>query len=418
MSIKKPEIMAPAGNKAALNAALKAGCDAVYFGMTNFSMRAAASNFTNAGMKELVRMCHAKGVRAYVTINVVIYESEKQKLRKALQTAKDAGVDAVICWDYAVVMMAHEMGIEAMVSTQMSVSNSSAMIFLNQQFGIKRFVLARECTLKDLIRIRKELKDRGLDDVIEIEVFAHGAMCVAVSGRCFMSENAFGKSGNRGECRQPCRREYHVTDVDGKVSFDLGHNYVMSPKDLCTIPFIEKLLKAGVNSLKIEGRNRSPEYVYTTVKAYRDVVDFYYANKGRKGWREQFDAVKEAAFTEVSKVYNRGFSDGFYMGQPINEWVNGGGNQATIRKMHLGQVRNYYQKAGIAQVRVEGQQFKIGDTLQFEGPNTGMVQVIVEHMLDEDDTPVTVAQKGMLVTLKVPEKVRRTDRLYVLRERK
>lgn len=409
--------MAPAGNKASLNAALKAGCDAVYFGMKEFSMRAAASNFNAAGVRELVKLCHAKGVRAYLTLNVIIFESEKGKVRKTLQVAKAAGVDAVICWDYAVVQIARELDLEVMVSTQMSVSNASAMQFLHAQFGIKRFVLARECSLEDLKRIRRELKAMGIDDEIEIEVFAHGAMCVAVSGRCFLSESQFGKSGNRGECRQPCRREYHITDADGQINYALGHNYLMSPKDLCTIPFIDQLLAAGVNSLKIEGRNRSPEYVYTTVKAYRDVVDYYFANKGRKGWKEHFEAVKEAALTEVAKVYHRGFSTGFYMGKPVNEWVPGGGNQATIRKVQIGRVRNYYKKAQVAQVLVEGQQFRVGDTLQFEGENTGMVQVIVDAILNEDDKPVEVAGKGMLVTLKVPEVVRRTDRFYVLRER-
>ncbi|MCP4715353.1 MAG: U32 family peptidase [Deltaproteobacteria bacterium] len=412
----KPEILAPAGDKVSLQAALDAGCDAVYLGIRGMNMRAGAKNFTLASLPGICSRCHARGVRVYLALNTVVFERERKKIAQIIAGAGSAGIDAVICSDYAVIQAAHLQGVPVHISTQMSVANAQGVLFFYQHFQVRRFVLARECSLNDIVRIRRELTLRlGAQAAeIEIEVFVHGAMCVSVSGRCFMSLLQYGKSANRGECLQPCRREYRAAAVDEDVSFVLGNNYVMSPRDLCALPILERLIRAGVASFKIEGRNRSPEYVATATAAYRRAVDYYCANHKKNGFHKSFAALKEDLVQELARVYHRGFSTGFYLGKPMDAWSGTSGSVATTRKEYAGVVQKYFRKAGVAEVRVESNPFAVGDEIMFQGPTSGtfsqeVVSIEIEHRR------VSKASKGMVVAVKTTGRVRTNDRVYLVK---
>lgn len=410
----KPEIMSPAGDWISLRAAVGAGCDAVYFGIKGINMRAGAKNFSLSDLDRIVGYCHKKGVSAHLAVNSIVYEKELSKVCRIVAKAKEVGVDAIIAWDMAVINEARKRMIPVFMSTQMSVSNSESIIFYYKTLGIKRFVLARECSIDDIKKIQKNLKKNyGIED-IEIEVFVHGAMCVSISGRCFMSQNKFGRSANRGECLQPCRREYLVTDIEEKHKFNVGHDYILSPKDLCTIPFIEKLIEAGVASFKIEGRNRSPEYVKVVTEAYRRAIDYYSANKGKRGFAKDFEAVKKELVNDLKKVYNRGFSSGFYMGKPIEEWTDAYGSKATTRKEYAGVVKNYFRKSGVAEIKVESNEFEVGDEIMFQGPTTGVVSQKVDS-IEVHHKKVKKAVKGKPVAVKTNELVRVNDKVYVIK---
>jgi putative protease len=267
-------------------------------------------------------------------------------------------------------------------------------------------------------RIRRELQARLGDESagIEIEVFAHGAMCVAVSGRCFMSTLHYGASANRGECYQPCRREYEIRAIDEDVGFRLGPDYVMSPRDLCTLPFIEKLIRAGVDSLKIEGRNRSPEYVAAVVGAYRRAVDFYCEFRGRRRFGRQFEALKLEELARLERVYHRGFSKGFFMGRPVADWTDGGGSRSTVRKEYVGRVIKHFRRAGVSEIKVESTVFHKGDRLMIQGPTTGSVEQVAESM-EINHRQVASARKGEAIALKTVQVTRKNDQVYVLRDR-
>ena len=413
---KKPEIMSPAGNWISLRAALDAGCDAVYFGIKGINMRAGADNFSVAEMKRVTALCHKNNTKAYLAMNTVISEKDIPKIIKIIDKAKQAGVDAIICWDFSVITESLNKKIPVYLSTQMSVSNSSSILHFYNSFGIKRFVLARECSLKEIINIRKNLKAvlGKKAEEIEIEVFIHGAMCVSISGRCFLSQFQFNKSANIGECIQPCRREYLVTDIEEKHSFAVGSNYILSPKDLCTLSFIEKLIEAGIGSFKIEGRNRSPEYVGMVTSAYRKAVDFYFENRKKQGFKKDFEKLKKELLAEVEKVYNRGFSSGFFLGKPINEWTEKHGNIATTRKEYSGYVIKYYKKAGVAEVKIESNGFKKGDEIMFQGTTTGSFSQKAGSMEIEHD-PISCAEKGTILAVKTERPVRAKDKLYVIK---
>jgi len=415
---EKPEILAPAGSWAALRAALDAGADAVYFGARGLNMRARADNFTPAAFSKLARMCRAAGRKCYLALNTIIYQAEIPKVERVLARARDAGVDAVIAWDFAVIEAARRLGLRVHVSTQMSVANTESLLFLHRSLGVQRFVLARECTLADVRRIRNDLRARLGEraSAIEIEVFAHGAMCVALSGRCFMSQLQYGSSANRGACYQPCRREYEVTAVDKDIGFRIGAGYVMSPRDVCTLPFIEKLIEAGVDSLKIEGRNRSADYVATVAGCYRRAVDFYCANRGRRRFREEFSALKREETARLERVYHRGFSNGFFMGRPVADWTDVPGSRATVRREYVGRVVKHYRRAGVSEIMVESAVFRTGDTLVFEGPATGVFEQKAESM-EINHEKVEVSRKGQALALKVDRPARKNDHVYVLRAR-
>ena len=300
----KPELMAPAGDWTMLHAAINAGADAVYLGVDKLNMRAKAKNFTVDELPEIVKVSRERQVKTYLTINSIIFEEELNEVREIISKAKDARVDRIICWDLAVAQLCSEQNFPFCISTQGSVSNSvSASVY--KKLGAIRIVLARECSLDEIKKIRANTD-------LEIEAFIHGAMCIAVSGRCFMSHHLFDKSANRGECIQPCRREYEVYDNATDKSFLVGEDYVLSPKDLCTIEFIDQLIEAGIDSFKIEGRKRAPEYVAKTVSIYRRAIDLYFEGKLTKEKKKEF-------LTELETVYNRGFSTGFYFGKPSSE---------------------------------------------------------------------------------------------------
>ncbi len=409
-----PEIMAPAGDFINLSAALRAGADAVYFGLKGWNMRAAAKNFTPAELSKVVRECSKYGAKTYLTLNNIYYQFELPKLRDLIKRAKNAGVDAIISWDFAAIEAAREFEMPVYLSTQASVSNATAIASYKKNFGISRFVLARECTLEDIKKIRKALRKELPDcyDEIKLEVFAHGAMCVSLSGRCFLSGFACGKSANRGECRQMCRREYNISDTrDATLNFKIGSGYVLSPKDLCTLGFIEKIFEAGVDSLKIEGRNRNAAYVEATVSAYKRARDFYFANRRRKDFSENFANLKTELVENMGDVFNRGFSEGFYMGVPMGDWTSAG-NLAAKKKAIVGHVLNYYPKAKVAHVSVDDATLRVGDEIQIEGDSTGFVKVRITEMRDDSGKNVNSVSKGRNATFLCAEKLKRMDRIF------
>ncbi|PIZ50641.1 protease [Candidatus Woesearchaeota archaeon CG_4_10_14_0_2_um_filter_33_13] len=392
------ELLAPVGNKSMLVAAVKAGCNAIYFGVQGFNMRASANNFSLKETKEVVNYCHKYNVKAYCTVNVVVYESELKKLEKVLKSLKKAKIDAIICWDFAVVKRAKELGLEIHLSTQASVSNSQAALFWKEQ-GISRIVLARECSIEDAKEIKKK---SGL----EIEMFVHGARCISYSGRCFMSQELFNKSANRGECLQPCRREYKVIDEEGKEMI-MSNNFIMSAKDLCALPILDKL--KFVDSFKIEGRNRGAEYVFKVVSVYRKAIDAI--NK-----KESNEKLVKELLPQLEEVYNKGFSTGFFVDYPHHQRASLYGSKATTEKVQLGLVKNYYNKIRVAEFKVETHGFKQGDKLAFIGPTTGYEEIIVDE-IHTDDGVVKEAQKGEIISVKVNSKVRVNDKVYLIKKR-
>jgi len=398
--IRCPELLAPAGNITCLQAALDAGADSIYIGLDRFNMRwEAAQNFTLADLPEASRRCRARGVRLYLTLNCIVFESELAELAP-LVAAVQPHIDAAIVSDWAVIELCRQHDIPCHISTQMSVSNSAAARRL-KDLGAKRIVLARECTLAEVAAIR-----RAVD--VELEAFVHGAMCVAISGRCLLSHEAFGLSCNRGECRQPCRREYLIQELDGEnAAFVVGRNYVLSPRDLCSLPFLDELIAAGLDAFKIEGRSRNPEYVHTVVGAYRAALD---------AWQQgRLDAVLKADLTaRCRSVFNREFSTGLYFGRPaVGDFTPDEGNRATHRKAYVGRVIHYYAQAGMAQIDVLDEAVVTGDLLSIQGPTTGVVDVPAT-LLRRDETVLTEAARGWF-TVACPHVVRRGDQVYVLR---
>ncbi len=400
-SINKPELLAPAGNMPMLITAIKNGANAVYLGIDKLNMRAKAKNFELDKLKEIVEYSSANKVDVHLTLNSIVFEDELSQLDEIIVKAKSAGVKLVICWDMAVIDKCIEHEMPFCVSTQASISNShSAKLY--KKLGAKRIVLARECTLEKI----KEIKQ---NTDIEIETFVHGAMCVAVSGRCFMSHHIFNKSANLGECVQPCRREFEIRDTEGEATLLLGEDYVMSPKDLCTIEFIDELIEAGIDSFKIEGRKRSPEYVGKVVSVYRKAIDLHFENK-------LTPEIKYEMLKELEKVYNRGFSSGFYFGEPSgDDYAVKYGSQATTRKTYVGKVMNYYKKSNIAHIKLEAEDLQIGDKIYFIGETTGAIESeIKELMVDEEN--VSKVKKGREVTFPFDDILRKNDKLYKIIE--
>lgn len=396
-NLKKPELLAPASDWSTLNSAINAGCDAVYLGVESLNMRAKAKNFKLSELKELVSFCHSQNVDLHLTVNSIVYESELDLLDKILETAKSAGVDLIICWDTAVIQKCNEKNIPFCISTQASISNSAAANFY-KKLGAKRIVLARECSLEMI----EEIKQNG---DVEIEVFVHGAMCLAVSGRCLLSHYSFGASANRGECIQPCRREYEIKDPDGEAEFIIGEDYILSPKDLCTIDFIDKLIELQIDSFKIEGRKRSPDYISKVVSTYRRAIDFYFEDK-------LTGEIKSTLKNELTKVYNRGFSNGFYFGQPGKEdYTEKYGSAATTKKMYVGKVINYFKEPSVAHVKLEAGNLSVNDSIYIIGNNTGVVEMKMESML-KDESKVDVGQKGEEITFKCEKVIRPRDKVY------
>lgn len=391
--------MAPAGDWTMLRAAVSSGADAVYFGLDKLNMRAKAANFSVDELPEIVSFCNEHNIKTYLTLNTIVFEEELSDLEEIIIAAKQNGVDRIICSDLAVADLCFKHQIPFCISTQSSISNSLAAD-VYKRMGAVRIVLARECSLEEIKKIRAKTD-------LEIEAFIHGAMCIAVSGRCFISHHLFGKSANRGECIQPCRREYEVYDPAIGKSLVIGEDYIMSPKDLCTIEFIDKLIEAGIDSFKIEGRKRAPEYVAKAVYIYRQAIDLYFENK-------LTIEKKKELLTELEKVYNRGFSTGFYFGTPSSEEYAGvEGSKATTRKTYVGKVLNYYKEIEVAHLLIESGQIKLNDEILIMGETTGVLEITLEKMSVNDKNDVT-AKRGDEVTLKVSSLVRRNDKVYLI----
>ncbi|PKL72416.1 hypothetical protein CVV26_01990 [Candidatus Kuenenbacteria bacterium HGW-Kuenenbacteria-1] len=409
--IKKPELLAPIQDWTSLIAAIENGADAVYFGIKGFNMRAGAKNFTVKDFTKIVKIAHKKNVKTYLAINTIIFENEIKKIEKILIKTKQAKVDAIICWDFAVIQIAKKLKIEIHISTQASITNSKTAEFY-RKLGAKRIVLARECSLEQIKEIKKYTK-------VEIEIFIHGAMCISISGRCFISQFLYGKSANRGECSQPCRRKYIIKQIDGKEELELGEDYILSPKDLRTMNFFEKIMDVGVDCFKIEGRNRSPEYVATVTKAYRTIIDFIYLAKKRdKKFQEELINLKNSLSKKLDIVYHRDNSSGFFLGKPINELTSYCENQAIQKKVFVGKVLNYYKKIEVAEIIIQGnKKIKIGDIIIFQGPTTGSVEEKIIS-IEKDHQPILKAQKGEKIAIKINCIVRKNDQVYLMKRYK
>ncbi|MBW3015727.1 U32 family peptidase [Candidatus Woesearchaeota archaeon] len=401
---KAPEILAPAGNWEMLSAAIESGADAVYFGTKQLNMRATASNFELTELRNVVNKCHENNVKAYLTINTIIFDSELDKLKQILKQAKEADIDAIICWDIAAIKLAKELDLEIHLSTQASTANFEAIKFYNKQ-GVKRFILARELSLEQIKSIKQEIKNQNLD--IEIETFIHGAMCVAVSGRCFTSQFLFNRSANRGDCIQPCRRSYKITDIEEGFELELNNNYVMSAKDLCTLPFIDKLIEAGIDSFKIEGRVKGPEYVKTVVQAYKEAIELAKQNN-------LTEQKKDELIKKLKTVYNRKLSSGFYLGLPTaDDFTDIYGSNSKTKKTYIGFIKNFYKKINVAEIKIESEQLNKGDLLLITGPTTGAKQQLADS-IEINHKPIEKAEKGQSIAVKLEFPARPNDKVFVL----
>ncbi len=405
---ERAEIMAPAGSYEALQAAINAGAQSIYFGIEQLNMRArAADNFTTEDLKKIVAICQEKKVKTYLALNTIMYDHDVTLMQEICNTAKEVGVTAVICSDVAALLYARSIGLEVHLSTQTNVTNIEAVKFYAQFADV--IVLARELTLQQIASICTEIKKQNIlgpkGKQVEIEIFVHGALCVAISGKCYMSLATYNSSANRGACLQNCRRSYRVIDEETGDELVVDNKYIMSPKDLCTIGFIDKILDAGVRVLKIEGRGRAPEYVATVVRVYKEAVESYYDNTYTPEKIEQWTK-------ELETVFNRGFwHGGYYLGKQLGEWSGAPGSKATTEKVYLGKVRNYYQKTKVGEFYLEAGTLKVGEEIYVMGPTTGVVQTTVRSLL-RDDKIVPAATKGAIVTIPVAEKIRENDQLY------
>jgi len=400
----KPELVCPAGEWRSLVTAVDSGADSVYFGVKNINMRAKADNFDVSQLKKVMEHLHRHGKKGYLALNVIILNHQLDKVEAVLREARDAGVDAVVLWDMAVLSMARELGLTVHLSTQASVSNVAALEFY-ANLGVRRVVLARECTLEDISTISRTVAEKNIP--CQIETFIHGAMCVSVSGRCFLSAHAFGKSANQGLCKQPCRREFRIKDRKNESEFLLGSDYVLSPKDLCTIDFIDQLLEADIHAFKIEGRMRAVEYGKQVISAYREAIDAYYEGNLTTG-------LKAKLKKRLASVYNRGFSTGFYFGKP-RDWTSPD-YQKTYDKIFLGEVVKFYQKINVAEILVRNESLTRGDRLLIIGKTTPAAFACAEEMQREHKFVITV-KRGLSVGVKVPFKVRAGDQVFLWKEK-
>lgn len=403
----KIELMAPAGSFESLQAALDNGADSIYFGVEQLNMRARASiNFTMDDLKEISARCKAKNVRTYLTLNTIIYDHDLSVVKTLLQKAKEADITAVIAMDQAVIASARAIGMEVHISTQINVTNIETVKFY--AMFADTMVLSRELSLRQVKKITEQIvKDdvRGPSgNLLEIEIFGHGALCMAVSGKCYMSLHSSNSSANRGACKQNCRKKYTVIDQETGFEMELDNEYIMSPKDLCTIDFLDQIEDAGVKVLKIEGRGRAPEYVANVIKCYRDAIDSIEAGTYSK------DKVI-SWMLDLEKVYNRGFWSGYYLGQKLGEWSNGSGSHATQKKVYVGKGMHYFPKTNIAEFKIEAYEIGIGDTILITGPTTGAKEMEITQMFINDIVGEK-ALKGDSCTFKIDFRIRPSDKLY------
>ncbi len=396
MDKRELEIMAPAGNFECLMAAIEGGADSVYFGIGNLNMRShSANNFQPEDLSEIVRICRQHGVKTYLTLNIVLYQEDIEPAHRALDAAKAAGVDAVIASDMAAIMYCRQIGMEVHISTQLSISNSEALRFYSQFADV--VVLARELDLHQVKDIYDTIQRDGIKgpsgELVRIEMFAHGALCMAISGKCYLSLQTYGASANRGACYQLCRRGYEVTDLETGTKLNIDNKYIMSPKDLCTIEFMDKIIDAGVKVFKIEGRARSAEYVKRCAQCYRQAAD---AVCDGTYTPELVASLKE----ELSEVFNRGFWDGYYQGAKLGEWSSVYGSEATRKKVYCGKVTNWFDRIGVAEIAVESASLKVGDKCMAIGSTTGVIEFTVKD-LRVALKPTEEAMKGMRCSVAV-----------------
>ncbi len=397
---KKVELVSGAGDWASIKAAIESGCDSVYFGLKKFNMRDNASNFDILELKKVTNFCHKHKTKAYLTLNSLIYDGEIPELKQSLEAAKKAKVDAVILWDMAAFKIARELGLNIHLSTQASVANFFSLKKYAED-GAKRIVLARECRLSQIKQIARKIKKEKID--CQLEAFIHGAMCVSISGRCLLSELSFLKPANRGKCLQVCRREFRITDNQDGKDYILGSDYILSPKDLCTINFIGRLILSGLEAFKIEGRRRSAEYVSVVTAAYRRAIDAFYQNKLTSG-------LKGSLEKELKKVYNRGFSSGFYFGKP--SFWRSRELQNEYEKIYLGKVIKFYKKIKVAEIEISNRSLDKGQTLLFIGKNSGVKsaeigQIQINHQFVES------APSGKRCGVKLDFIARPGDKIFI-----
>lgn len=407
MNIQEFEIMAPVGSRESLAAAIQAGADSVYFGIGQLNMRShSANHFTIEDLKEIAETCKARGIKTYLTVNTVIYGEDLSVMREIIDAAKQADITAAIVSDVAVMVYCRQVGLEVHLSTQLNISNIEALKFYAQFADVA--VLARELNMNQVAEIYRQIQEQDVrgprGELVRIEMFCHGAFCMAVSGKCYMSLHDANRSANRGECVQICRRSYTVTDNETGNQLEIDNKYIMSPKDLKTIRFIDKIMKAGVRVFKIEGRARGPEYVHEVVTCYKEaissVIEGTYTEKKKDAWDER-----------LKTVFNRGFWDGYYQGQKMGEWTRNYGNKATERKVLVGKVIKYFSKLGVAEIAVEASEISLNEKMLITGTTTGVMKFTASE-IRYDLKPVDRTEKGWRVSLPVPDKVRPNDKVY------
>jgi putative protease len=401
------EIMAPAGSYESLMAAIQGGADSVYFGVEQLNMRAASSNnFTIDDLRNIVSICKKNDLKSYLTVNVVVFDHEIEQMHQIIDAAVESGVTAVIASDLSVINYAFKKGIEIHLSTQLNITNVEALKFYAKWADV--VVLARELNLEQVFHVFNSIREQNIrgpkGELIRIEMFCHGALCMAISGKCYLSLHENNKSANRGECYQTCRKSYIATGKESGYELEIDNEYIMSPKDLCTIGFLDKMLAAGVSVLKIEGRARSAEYVREVTSCYSEAVSAIetatFSEEKTKFWRER-----------LSTVFNRGFWDGYYLGQTLGDWNTNYGSSATKRKIYLGKITNYFTKLNVAEIKLENGDLSKGDTILITGPTTG----VVEYLIDEIRVDLKVSEKalkGELCSIKTPDFLRRSDKVY------
>ena len=401
------ELMAPAGNFESLQAAIDNGADSVYFGVEQLNMRARASiNFTLDDLQEISRRCGEKKVRTYLTLNTIIYDHDLSVVKTLINKAKEANISAVIAMDQAVISVARSVNMEVHISTQINITNIETVKFY--AMFADTIVLSRELSLRQVKKITEQIEKEQIKGpsggLVEIEIFGHGALCMAVSGKCYMSLHAYNSSANRGACKQNCRKKYTVIDQETGFEMEIDNEYIMSPKDLCTIDFLDQVSDAGIKVLKIEGRGRAPEYVAKVIKCYRDAIDSVangtYDKENVIGWMH-----------ELEKVYNRGFWNGYYLGQKLGEWSKESGSHATQKKVYVGKGVHYFPKANIGEFKIEAYDINVGDTILITGPTTGAEEMKIEEMFVNDIKDEN-ASKGDSVTIPLNFRIRPSDKLY------
>ncbi|MDR1006748.1 MAG: U32 family peptidase [Bacteroidales bacterium] len=411
MKFEDVEIMSPVGSYEALMAAINAGADSVYFGVGALNMRSAsANNFTIEDLRRIVEIAQSHNVRTYLTMNTIVYDGELEYMKQVINAAKDCGITAVIASDFAVISYANKVGVEIHLSTQCNITNREAVKFYCSFADV--IVTARELSLEQVKAITQWINDNQIKGksgrLLEIECFVHGALCMAVSGKCYISLDNANKSANRGSCLQFCRRPYKVTDMDGGTELAVDNKYIMSPKDLKTIDFLDKILDAGVRVLKIEGRGRSPEYVKIVTEVYKQAVKAYFNGTWSKEKLEEWNE-------RLSRVYNRGFWDGYYLGQKVGEWSQNYGSQASTAKTYVGLVTNYFRKLDVAEIKVESGELKVGNDIYIMGVTTGVYEDKVSE-IRVDLKPVAVSVKGEMCSIPTKQIVRRGDKVYVIQK--